>query len=301
MISKAKKCGRVRKIFGDLKSDVLLTFGVSPDSADAILSARQYKVPIVFVVAADAELRSACSEGKAWCPGGRGSLARFCLENADYVIAQTETQRHMLTGALPDREVRLIRNPIDLMAIPQRTSSDGSTAVIWVGRSDKHHKRPAICLELATMLPSYSFLMIMNRECEEIYEDIVERAPRNVRVIERVSPTEMLQQLASAQLFISTSAAEEEGFPNVFLEAALVGTAIVSLEADPDGLLSEGPLGVCCQGDLYRMARTMESLLQDQHERKRLANKAAEYVQMNHDLGSQVTKLYEFLASICVA
>jgi glycosyltransferase involved in cell wall biosynthesis len=198
------------------------------------------------------------------------------------------------------RDATVIRNPILLPPGGVRPADQEHTRqqVLWVGRSDEHIKRPAFCLELARRLPHVNFTMVMNRERADVYQRIVAEAPANVSIVDRVAPDAMPGYFEKSLALINTSPRDEEGFPNVFLEAAATGTVVVSLEADPDGLLSQGPLGVCCRGDMDHMAYVIGDLFQNRDERRRLAQAAAEYVRLNHSVETQVARLYEFLTSI---
>jgi glycosyltransferase involved in cell wall biosynthesis len=295
--SDAKSRGgpRVRSAFSAVPADVMLTFGANLDSADAIASARRYGITSVLATASDSDLHLAAGRGAAADVEHRGPAARFCLTNADQVIVQTERQRQLLLEGPAAREAVVIRNPVDL---PASRPSAPRDEVLWVGRSDEYIKRPAVCLELAKKLPHLKFTMIMNRERADVHRRIVAAAPANVSIVDHVQPEAMPGYFHKSVALINTSPREEEGFPNVFLEAGAAGTVVVSLEVDPDGLLSGELLGICCQGDLNRMAQTIEQLFTDQDRRRRLAEQAESYVRTNHELESQVGRLHGLLASI---
>lgn len=289
---------RPRPHFNRFQVDVFVTFGVCPDSADAIASARRLGVPSVLMVAANAELLLARQEHVDSRSEWQWRLATYCINEPDFVVVQTEAQQRLLSGAPLKRETQLIRNPVDLRPGNCNRANGDAHSIVWVGRSDSHHKRPAICLELARMLPAYRFTMVMNRESDDIFNDIARQAPPNVQIVERASPAEMMKLFSSAEVFVSTSVAAEEGFPNVMLEAAVCGAVVVSLEADPDGLLSDGSLGICCSGDLVQMVKVVDHLMSNVAERRIRAERAAAYVRANHDLETQVQQLHEFLVRI---
>jgi glycosyltransferase involved in cell wall biosynthesis len=296
--AQARSGPRVRSEFSCVPADVLIAFSANLESADAIASARRYGITSVLATASDSDLHMAAGRGVLADVEDAGAVARFCLENADHVIVQTERQRVLLHEGPAARDATVIRNPIRLSAGDVQAAEESRRRVLWVGRSDENIKRPALCLELARRLPQINFTMVMNREEANVYEKIVGGAPANVSIVDRVAPDAMPGYFAQSLALINTTPRDEEGFPNVFLEAAATGTVVVSLEADPDGLLSNGPLGICCQGDLDRMASVLGDLSQDRDKRRRLAEQAAEYVRNNHSLEMQVARLYEFLVTI---
>lgn len=96
--------------------------------------------------------------------------------------------------------------------------------------------------------------------------------------------------ISSSRVLLNTS--PSEGFPNAFLEAWYLGRPVVSLSADPDGLLSgQSPLGCCGGGSLERTALAMEGLLSDPEARRDMGARGRLYVTENHLLSAVADSL----------
>src|SRR5690606_5922774 len=100
--------------------------------------------------------------------------------------------------------------------------------------------------------------------------------------------------LSRATMLINTS--EWEGFPNIFLEAALSGTPIVSLAIDPDGLLSQKHCGFTARSDLNQLAMIVDGISSGEISTVERTRKMHQYCVENHDariVGPQLLSILE--------
>lgn len=114
--------------------------------------------------------------------------------------------------------------------LPARGRADCGKHVLWVS-TIREIKRPELLLDLAQMLPEFSFIMIGgpdNRE-HELFNEIQSRANTisNLQFVGFVPYREIDRYFDDAQLVLNTS--ESEGFPNTFLQAWSRGVPTVSL------------------------------------------------------------------------
>jgi glycosyltransferase involved in cell wall biosynthesis len=231
-------------------------FGVSQESAQAIAAAREVGQPTILFLQSNADLDRRFRDDPAFVNeyGESTVAARFCLDHATVIVCQTQWQQQQLREWF-DRDGVWIRNPIDIdawQASIERTAAAGDNrpaGVLWVGRYDRFHKRPTLALEIARRCPEIQFHMVINAHDREVAAEIHRTAPTNVKLIPYVPFDQMPAMFARAQVFLSTSAASFEGFPNVLLQAVASGRPIVSLE-DFDGFLRRSHAGNVTHGDL---------------------------------------------------
>jgi hypothetical protein len=97
----------------------------------------------------------------------------------------------------------------------------------------------------------------------ELWEAVAVRANgiSNLTFLERVPYHEIQGVYDRARFLVSTS--ETEGFPNVMIHAAQGGAAILSLDLDPDGLISHFGAGFCAEGDFEQLVSRAGEFLTD--------------------------------------
>jgi glycosyltransferase involved in cell wall biosynthesis len=237
--------------------------------------------------------------------GLRGKVGHYALKNADHVIVQTEKQRELLREKY-GREGIVIRNPIELRESDHAAPAGvpgipGVTSpyVLWVGRADRSHKRPAAAIEAAVTLPDIQFVMIMNRFDSEVSDEVTRKCPPNVRILEWVPYEQIDAYYRHARLFLSTSVFE--GFPNTFLQSGKFGVPVVSLDVDPDGMLAQHRCGLCAKGNMTQLVDNIRMLWNDDAERAVYSKAIRQYVHDFHEAGGRVRELKAVLQNVLEA
>jgi glycosyltransferase involved in cell wall biosynthesis len=241
-------------------ADLFCTFGVQSHSATVIASAHATGRPAVLMLGSDGDLDARYVAGSTFVSpyGDRGDVCYRILSAADEIVAQTEEQQRVVRDRF-GRDAHVIANPIDVEewdarrrnVIAPETTAGLTRYVLWVGRAEPVHKRPQVLLELARLCPGVDFLMILNPR-DAVFEQGIRRdAPANVRIVRQVPFADMPAVFARAAALVNTSSLE--GFPNVFLQAAISGVPIASLEVGR-GFLAELGCGCCGGGDVARLA-----------------------------------------------
>ncbi len=288
-----------------VNADAWCTFGANAAALQVVVTAQSLGRPSILFLGADADLD--CLSASA--PGGTSpygeplELCRRALIEASAVIAQTEHQRQLLQER-SGREAVVIENPIDLhiwgapadplcptlAGLPQRFA-------LWVGRADDFHKRPRLCLELARKCPQVVFVMVLNPREPAIEEEIRRVAPGNVTIVTRVPPDQLPSLMRRAVVFVSTSAAAQEGFPNVLLQAAACEVPIASLEAGAD-FIASAECGKVTHGDLDQLAVQVTRFWGSAADARRYGARGREYVTAHHGLKAQANQLAEVLQEV---
>jgi len=149
-----------------------------------------------------------------------------------HYLAETVSKKYGLR-----RTPRFMPTPINVPA-----TLDGKAArptVCYVGRLDRR-KRPELFMALARRFPDIDFIVIGEAQNEAYGRELEARfgGADNLSMagfIDQFSSSRFTDILCTAWIMVNTAA--REGLPNVFLEAAAHGCAIVSPH-DPDQLTS---------------------------------------------------------------
>lgn len=206
-------------------------------------------------------------------------FARFGLRRASAVLAQTHDQ----VAVCRESGIRatLVRNIVELPRSEEEASASSRSDVVWVGSLSQRKGVPAL-LDLVKLMPDARFIIVgdsFDRALKPL-RDCLEASP-NAQLLGSLPHDEVMTILGGARVVINTSTAE--GFSNVFLEAWSRGTPVVSLNVNPDGLLSgERAFGYSCAGSVVAMAEYVRTLLRDDALAAHMGKVAREYVSAFH-------------------
>lgn len=280
-----------------IDADCYCTFGINITSVQVVTFCRIHGKKSVLFLASDGDLSSAIAPQSRSVThyGLPGSQGYWALENATTVIAQTETQASELRKRF-GIEASLFRSPIDVSKPVERTlRSDGEAGFfLWIGKAHSV-KNPDRLLELARRTPRLSYLMVLNRADAVCYEEIVRSAPPNVEIRERVPRAELFGLMRQAQAVVNTS--DFEGFPNVFLEAGVVGVPLLSWVVDPDDFIVRSSGGFVAGASWERMVENAE-LLCNTELNATLGRNLRQYIVAHHSLSDNVDGLFRDTLSL---
>lgn len=282
--------GQPHPLFSAVAPDVICCFGVSGHSATAITSAKELGCPSVLFLESNNDLDERFTQDSSYVTpyGERGDLCHDAVTSADVIVAQSSVQQELLKNRFGRDSVRMT-NAIDLAWWDQMSAAQcktfhehavASPYVLWIGRADEFHKRPAICLELARQCPSMEFVMILNPGDPAIERDVRAQVPANVTIVPRVPYHEMPAAIAGATAYVSTGSTEYEGSPNVFLQAAASGVPVLSLEVSSDQLQAAQCM-ICAGGDINAFAKSVQRIWNDPHLREQLGKRGRTYIEEN--------------------
>lgn len=278
----------------DLDPDLWVAMGVNAESAGVIATAKFQNKPSVLMIRSGADLDPKfCDEELFFSPyGERSDACCFALQQADYIVCQTEMQRGALKAHF-SRDACLVRNPIDACMWRSETPLE-RRGVLWVGRYENFAKRIGLVLEIARRCPELPFTLIANPDDPDVESEVRENLPANVELIDYVPFTKMPERFASAEVFLSTSSSAAEGFPNVLLQATASGTPIVSLE-DFDGYLCESGSGVVA-GQIDVASEVLKEFVSG----KRMIdwNRANDFLQQHHEVENVMHDFADWLSQL---
>jgi len=206
---------------------------------------------------------------------------RNAARGAEILLAQTSEQASLATKHL-GRTARILPNLVetrDRSAVDQ----EHPNRIVWVANFHRH-KRPDLAISIAAMCPELSFTLVGAPRDDAYLTSIVELADRhrNVEILGALDHTAALELLSGSLALLNTTDQGHEGFPNAFLEAWSLGVPVVSLNADPERLLSDFGPGVQCGGDVEAAVLALRRLATDADYYEAMSQTAHKYVQTNH-------------------
>ena len=174
----------------------------------------------------------------------------YGIKNADYIISQAEYQDTLLKKNYTRESVFIMPNISPDVGFSNINKNINDINVLWVANIKKQ-KGPEIYLELAKSFcgnKNIKFHMV-----GRVSTPFAKRIQTQVEQLENVIfhgelPVDNVNKLMSKSLiFVNTS--EYEGFANTFIQAWINETMVLSLNQDPDGIMSKNGLGLCCNNE----------------------------------------------------
>lgn len=216
------------------------------------------------------------------------SIARM-----DVVAVQTRTQQENLFGTRSRDSIVIRKGMPAPRDCPTQNTKQG---ILWVG-SAQAPKQPWIFLDVARLLPSEQFTMILPPGEIALFEHIRREAPGipNLTLIDRQLPyLETQPYFDRAEVFMYTTAFGTDPAITV-LQAALGGCAIVSSRLDPDeNMFTKHDTGIVCNDSSAEIAEAISRLRLDEARKEELAHNAFQYVKDTYDIAT-MTKQYSGL------
>ncbi len=279
-------------LFRTIDADLYVHAGTGAEIGVYAWLCRRMGKRFVFVVASTADLDRAYGTAT----GVLRWLSPLGIRWADAVVCRTQDQQTLLKQRY-GREGTLIRtgHPLPPTLHTSRHTPYASS-VLWIGRLHPV-KQPEKFLDLAERLPDQPCVMIGMRDAAhyELTRTVERRAVRlpNLTLVLDVPLARVDDYLRTTKVLINTST--YEGFSNTFVQAAMAGVPVCSLNVDPDGLLSRHELGLCAGGSVELLTASVRSLLASDRRRLEIGRRAAAYAAAHHDL-QRTTVEFKLLA-----
>jgi len=282
---------KVLKIIKNLKPDILVDLCASPRLFLYSVLKRFIDFNYVFLTCCDNDVNGNYKKVE--------NIFFHCLyisglKNADRIVAQVP-EHQMLLKQNYNQDSDLVLSPYFDIKEKQTTKNK---IILWVGRA-AYYKRPDIFINLAEKFTDQHFVMICNQSS---YDNGFMRKikkgniPANLKFYEYVPYPEMQRFYEKAMFIVNTS--DYEGFPNTFIEAAINNTPILSLNSDPNGMLSAHGAGFACNGKIEQLNKKCNKMVQDMDLLQTLGQKAFDYAFKFHRIEMAVDKFDKIFQSI---
>jgi glycosyltransferase involved in cell wall biosynthesis len=213
----------------------------------------------------------------------------YAIRNADHIVTQTEYQAQLLKQNHKRVADGVVRNfqpePIEEL------DKSGTPMVLWVANF-KRWKQPELFVALANDLRDLGSVRFVMAGAAASGSGSVDwnasvmrqiSAAPNIDYLGPLSQTEINRLFARAHVFVNTSTSE--GFPNTFIQAWMREVPVVSLNVDPDHVLSSEGMGILAKSTAA-LAQTVRGLITDPVRRAEYAVRARRYAMREHSLAN---------------
>jgi glycosyltransferase involved in cell wall biosynthesis len=196
------------------------------------------------------------------------------------ICLQTKFQLRMLKSNYGKSGV-IIKNHAKIIDSYKKQLSQKKFIALWVG-SIADVKQPYLFVKLAKELPEIHFCMI-GGYVGDINKKFIEFANNldNFNYLGSVPPSDMNNYFKNASVLINTSLFE--GFPNSFIQAWMNYTPVISLNANPDGLITKKNMGFHSKS-FDQLKKDLEILFNNNQLRNEMGSNGRYYVEEEHDI-----------------
>lgn len=237
--------------------------------------------------------------GKTLSDRIRKYMFRSILKSNVQFVIQTDEQRLLLSkwNIIPVLKIYNL-HPLGQKKDSLVNLNSVQKNIVWIGSARKI-KRLDIFLDLAQRFNSnifWKFVVIGRLESGNDAEELSSRMAKlnNVDYLGEQDNNFINQYLEeSATLLVNTS--DSEGFSNTFIQAWLRGIPVVSLNSNPDNILTDYQLGIYCDSNTDKLFSSVELLLENSDLANRISINALNESPRLFSLKSNICKIRRVL------
>lgn len=207
------------------------------------------------------------------------------IKLADAIIVQSVYQKKMLKKNF-DTDGFVIKMPFPLTKRGFHEKVN-PPIVLWVGAMAEV-KQPDLFVKLAEILSEAKFQMIGGHSGnQKLYDRIKENSKRvpNFDYFGVIPFNEVNGYFSRAAILVNTSMFE--GFPHAFIQAWEHYVPVVSLNADPDGLICENKMGFHSK-TFNQLVEDVKTLLKNKALIEEMSVNGRRYVEREHDITNNI-------------
>lgn len=269
-----------------IRPHVIIQHGLTTESCILALLCWLLRIKFIFMFAHDVEVR-----GLRQSDNSRVRLFRLLLRCSYQIITQNKYQEQTLLRIYKKNSLILYNG----FEIKEKFNIKNKEYVLWVARCDKW-KQPELFIELAKQNNSIKFVMICPQSSDkEYYDKIVDESKKikNLKFINFVSYDEIERYFKKAMFFVNTSL--HEGFPQTFIQSLMFSTPVISLNVNPDEIITKYECGIYCGGNFEIMNKKLKKAYSDEIFYQRLSKNAFNYASKFHNIKNNVKELLSVL------
>jgi len=268
----------------EVDADIYFLRAGSPGIAS--IFGKLHKKKIINFIASDSQVSGEVITKRSAITGFLIKIGNwFDIKLSTIVISQNNFQKSKLKNRFKVNSI-IIRNALN---IPPQTDNHKPVYILWVG-TIRSVKQPTLFLNIAKHFSRYKFLMIGGKsEDTELFRETNNAVNKiqNLDFMGFVPHNKIFDYYKKAILLINTS--KTEGFPNVFLETWAHSIPVISLNVDPDGVISRYKLGYHSKS-FEKMIEDIRALMENKTLRKKMGENGRKYIEKYHDIKKVVDK-----------
>lgn len=279
---------KVYKVFCEIKPDICYSRSRG-ELPIAFILCRVTRTPLMYAVASDDICYPKPFPYKLWRPRVflhqcNYWISQVLMKKVDAVISQSDHQFKLLKRNFYVQSL-IIKKWIPIPEMSELSEKKDPPVVLWLANI-KQIKRPELFIKLAKKCANLKaeFIMAGHISNNNYYRKILRQTKifSNLRYIGGVSYKQANDLMNIASVFVSTS--KFEAFPSTtFIQAWMYRVPTLSLSDDPDDILVRENIGIC-SGFFDQMISDIKFLIENKEMRKKMGNKARQYVIKEHDI-----------------
>lgn len=277
---------KFHRLIQKIKPDIIIQHGLTIFSCLLAVYCKIFGIKFVYMFAHDVE-----ADGYYQTSRKKAHLIPLLIKYANVIIVQNIYQYNKI-NRLYGRKTNILYNGFPIV----KNYTDNKKHILWVARCDVW-KKPEKFIKLASLNSQYKFIMVCNEGKDLDYFNHIQKLASGVKNLDFLShvPTEKLNEIfKNSLIFVNTS--DDEGFPQVFIQATMNKVPIVSLNVNPDNFITKYECGIFCEGDEVFMSESIQCLLNNSKRYDRISTNAYNYAKENHDIVKNVEKLIKIIS-----
>lgn len=225
-------------------------------------------------------------------------VAKYGIKKANKILVQSYDQMKILNDKF-GLGSEILKNAHPPIAEPMLIQEKDSIVILFVGNIKKV-KQPEVFIRLAQRFLNrndVSFVMIGRSGNDKYglgFKDLLAET-KNIKWLGELSQHEVNKEISSSYVLVNTSL--YEGFSNTFIQAWQRGVPVLSLNVDPDELLSEAGLGLC-SCSFEKLCKDLEFLLDNSNIRNEMGARGCQYALKEHSLSVISDRFKMILAEV---
>ncbi len=281
------------KTIRKIKPDVIIQRGLTLFSCLLAFYCKIFKIKFIFMLAHDIESHGRYQKDRKKC-----FLFPLLLQSSFLMIAQNEYEFDNLIKKIPIGRVEILKKGIDISKIHKKKRILKYHAV-WIARCEAW-KKPELFIKLAQKNKDLNFFMVCSISFpgDPYFYRVKELAlkQKNLKFEDFLKNKEIYNILSQSGVFCITSDMEGD-WPMVVLEASASGIPILSLNLNYGDLFSKYNGGFFCNGHFTLMSQYLREVYNNKELYSIKSEGAASYIKENHNIKTNVKKLYGFINS----